>query len=258
MYNGAKSKVRGFTHIIQSCIRSKNDIYWEPFFGAGRIMERIHGCRRYGSDTNRFVVHLIRAIQSGWQPPDKVNEKDHEFYLTKSREEPNSDDPMIAFVGHGCCFSGVFFGGFARNQRGVSTNKFAIAARTSLLKQRPLLADVELLIRDYRKGFWHPEQPTVIYCDPPYAGTSAVGSDRQTKTKFDSVKFWEWCQKQHENGSTVLVSEYTCPLPNAQIIWQQTYEKSLRSSDGVRQKVERLFCLGDRRAISERVGFGFE
>lgn len=255
MYVGGKSKLVGLTHIIQSLI-PRAGTYWEPFVGAGRMMERINNCFRYGSDTNRFIIHLLRAVQNGWQPPRTVSKNDHEIYRKKSREEPMSDDPMIAFVGHGCCFSGVFFGGFARNERGIDTNKFAIQTRNSLLKQKPALEGVELVIRDYQKPFWGPERPHVIYCDPPYANTSSVGSDRQTKTKFDSDKFWKWCQARAAEGSIVLVSEYTCPLPNVPCIWQMTRYKHLRSSDGVKSSVEKLFCLGDRSA-PERFGFGF-
>lgn len=218
-------------------------------------MERINGCDRYGSDTNVFIISLIRAVQQGWIPPKTVTIEQHSFYRDKSRKEPNSRDPMIAFVGHGCCFSGVFFGGIARMKKGGPvTNYKAMEAHRSLLAQKPLLAGVELLIRDYRKGFWGPQQPDVIYADPPYANTSAVGSDRQTKTSFDSDEFWQWCQKQAAAGSVVLVSEYTCPIKSAELIWQQTYTKSLRSSDGIATKTECLFLISPPRR--PQIGLG--
>ena len=164
-----------------------------------------------------------------------------------------------ALLNHELRAAGVFFGGFARNKRGSTdpNDNRAMQSRTSLFKQRPRLMDVSLRIRDFRKPFWGPRQPDVIYCDPPYAGTSAVGTDRKTKTDFPSDAFYEWCKIQASKGSVVLISEYTCPIKEAEVIWTKTYFKSLRSADGVRHKVERLYCLYPPNRTASKIGFGF-
>jgi hypothetical protein len=56
----------------------------------------------------------------------------------------------------------------------------------------------------------------------------------------------EWAKK-----STVLVSEYKCPVPGATILWEKTLAPGLRfgtggdgrNSGSKRKKRERLYCL---------------
>jgi len=248
-YAGSKSKVRGITLVIQSFI-PHGGIYWEPFVGAGRMIERINNCRRYGSDLDVHIIDLLKAMQNGWQPPGSLSEKEYQHWM-KVAKTTKTRDPMIAFVGYGCSFGGVFFGGYARCEKGVNKTVAAIHARNQLLSSRRMIQGVELRVRNYTKGLWIDEQPDVIYADPPYEGTRKVGG----LGGFDNTAFWKWCQQQAGLGSVVLVSEYICPIGGARVIWERQVRKSLRATDGTTHKVERLYCIG--AGTNSNIGFGY-
>lgn len=246
MYNGAKSRyTRGIVRLIRDLI-PHGGTYWEPFVGSAKVIARVTNCRGFGSDLDRPIITLLQAVQDGWHPPATVTEEDYKLWQGRK----DWDDPMVAFVGYGCSFSGKFFGGRARSRSGKIRN-FAAEARRSLLARNEFLKGVELRVRDYRDGFWRPQAPSLIYCDPPYDGTTACGS---VKTKFDSKEFWEWAEEQ-SCQSVVLVSEYRCPVAGSCLLWAETKGESMRRKEGGGVKTERLFCL--RPELRKRIGFGF-
>lgn len=59
-------------------------------------------------------------------------------------------------------------------------------------------------VKDYRDVKIMPS--SIIYCDPPYKGTSGYAAN--AKTSFDYAAFYDWCCLQEE---LVLVSEYAMP-----------------------------------------------
>lgn len=59
----------------------------------------------------------------------------------------------------------------------------------------------------------------VIYCDPPYVGTTQV----QYGKPFDSKAFWEWA---HNLPVDVYVSERTIP-PYTEVIFEYKYHNRL-------------------------------
>jgi DNA adenine methylase len=241
-YNGGKSLYTdGIVRTIGE-LMPPGGIFWSPFCGSCKVEARVRDCRRYCSDLDSNIVRLLTAVQKGWQPPAPIDENTYNYW--KKRKERKH--PMVGFVGYGCSFAGKFFGGFARAEGNI-----AAKARSTLLKQKPFLSGVEFKVRDYRKGCWSDVPPDVIYCDPPYEGTTTVGSKRG---KFDSEEFWQWCQEQSKR-SIVLVSEYSCPVPEARCLWSKTLMKKLKSKDGVTTKTERLFCLDAK--VGGRIGFGF-
>jgi len=191
---------------------------------------------------------MLVAIQNGWQPPTRVTPEDHALWRKRAAK---SNSPMVAFVGHGCCFGGVFFGGYARHVRNQTDPAIAEVARSSILKQKPKLEGVDFKVRDYREGYWGMGHLDLAYMDPPYANTSPVG----TKDTFDHDEFWKFCERLVKGGTAVLVSEYSCPLKQARVVWQKTYLKSLRSADGVKHKTEKLYCLSPQ--VKTQIGFGF-
>jgi DNA adenine methylase len=244
-YCGGKQKAWILARIITHHVPA-GGMYWEPFVGAGGVMQRVNNCRRYGSDLDRHIINLLTAVQDGWQPPRRLDQEEHRYWRSV---RDNSNSPMVAFAGYGCSFGGDFLGGYARDAIG---GNYAEKARTTLLHQRPFLRGVNLRQRDYREGFWLPEPPDVIYCDPPYAGTSAVGTPSAggRARPFDSAEFWRWATRQTE-ASIVLVSEYTCPLLGVRQVWQRDLPTSLRMT-GADRRTERLFCLNPE----VRIGLG--
>lgn len=253
-YSGGKGKAGSMIRTIQSLIEP-GMIYWEPFVGSGKIIQYIKGCHRYGSDIDAPIITLLQAIQAGWNPPNKVSEKEYRQLMSQRREEFVT--PMMAFAGYGCSFGARYFQGYARSKK--STVNFAASARQALLRQKPLIQDVIFRIIDYRDLYWGGSgPPDILYCDPPYDNTKACGSDQ---TRFDSKEFWKWAIKQAKH-SIVLVSEYSCPIPNAQIIWEEKIAAGIRfgtcghggHKGSGKRKRERLYCLNPK--IGNSIGLG--
>lgn len=75
---------------------------------------------------------------------------------------------------------------------------------------------------------------SIIYCDPPYAGTTKY------KDHFDHDKFWDWCDQQVSKGQKVFVSEYKAP-EGWRCIWQKEVNNSLTKETGSKKGIEKLF-----------------
>ena len=66
----------------------------------------------------------------------------------------------------------------------------------SLGEEAPIVVSTD----DYRNYVYH--DGDVVYCDPPYAGTTGYGRE------FDNEAFWQWCRTR---DFPVYVSEYRAP-----------------------------------------------
>ena len=199
---------------------------------------------KIASDACLPLVTLLKAVQSGWIPPEILSEDDYNWL--KAIQDPY--DPMTAFAGFGCSFAGKWFGGYARCKRGDNYAKntgsslrkqfgrnYATNARNGLLKN--VNEDVIFLCADYRA--LNPEN-ALVYCDPPYAGTtgySAIG-------KFDWNEFWDTMRVWSALGNTVLISEYTAPADFTCVMEIQT-KTEIRTKTGREPRIERLFKLTD-------------
>lgn len=64
----------------------------------------------------------------------------------------------------------------------------------------------------------------VIYCDPPYEGTTEYKDG-----DFPHEQFWKIAQRWAESGAKVFVSEYNAPVG-----WEAIWEKPLRSGVSVK------------------------
>ena len=78
----------------------------------------------------------------------------------------------------------------------------------------------------------------VIYCDPPYAGTTPY-----KQPEFPYEKFYDWCRKIGEKN-IVLISEYSMP-DDFECIWQKemmcTLDSNRKENDKKNIRVEKLF-----------------
>ena len=75
----------------------------------------------------------------------------------------------------------------------------------------------------------------VVYCDPPYAGTS--GYSNVHKYDFDSERFYYWLRTR---DYPVYVSEYTMP-DDFVCIWEKEKRVTYSSSDNKKKRMEKLF-----------------
>lgn len=97
-----------------------------------------------------------------------------------------------------------------------------------------------MIHRDYRDCTPDIDANTVVYCDPPYAGTTGYkGTD-----PFDHVEFWNTCRVWADAGAAVFVSEYSCPDEVGECVWERPQTDGLRKRGGTKtQSVEKLFQI---------------
>lgn len=76
----------------------------------------------------------------------------------------------------------------------------------------------------------------VIYCDPPYKGTSGYICDG-TPHNFDHERFYDWCERQKH---LVIISEFEMPSDRFSVVFE--FQRTCSFSSTSRSKVtERLF-----------------
>jgi len=193
-YLGGKSKIRKQISAYLESVREGRE-YLEPFVGGAWVLQEMSG-KRIASDGNDALITMYKALQDGWVPPDSITEETYQEY----KRNQVDTDPLTAFIGIGCSFGGKWFGGYARS---AGKDCYAKTSKNSLLKQLPLIKDV-----DFRYGLFHEHNPKgmLVYCDPPYEGTTQYGAFKS----FDHTFFWntmrEWSKK-----NTVIISEYKAP-----------------------------------------------
>lgn len=199
----------------------------EPFCGGLSMTAALQP--RVASDACRPLIELFWAVRSGWMPPEKVSEDD---YRRAKRERGHGvTDPWVTYVGFCASFGGKWFGGYAR---GHKRQRFPVlAARNALLERVRMTAAVEIVHQTYDQC----DPCPVIYCDPPYRGTTC---DYPDVGKFNHERFWNQASNWASRGSTVLVSEFSAPA-GVRCVWEMKYPQQTRSRNP--WKTERLFHL---------------
>jgi DNA adenine methylase len=201
--------------------------YVEPFVGGASVLCRVINRPRFASDANAALIALWKALQSGYSPPEDISED--EYAAAKNLPD---DDPRKAFIGFGCSFSGKWFGGYARCTRG---RNYARDARNSLLKKISHLADVQFSTCTYQNANY--PAACVVYCDPPYAGTTQYGG----VAPFSWVDFWSFYRDLSLSGRAVFVSEYTAPEGWEPVMVKETRTELRTKANGREIRIEKLF-----------------
>lgn len=224
-YFGGKTRIRTQISEYLESIRLPNQTYFEPFCGGACVLQEMSG-KRIASDGNIALIAMYKALQRGWIPPDSINETEYRAYM---KRKP-SDDPMTAFIGFGCSFAGKWFGGYARS----SDRNYALNAKNSLLKQVVSIKNVVFV-----KGMFQEHSPVnrLIYCDPPYEGTTQYGAF----DGFDHVLFWNTMRKWSENN-TVVISEYNAP-DDFECVKEIETKTDIRVGGLKEKRIERLFRM---------------
>ena len=174
-YLGGKSRIRKQISAFLESVRKPDQTYFEPFVGGGWVLQEMSG-DRIASDGCYPLIAMYKDLQNGWVPPENITEE--EYQSLKIDSDPYNG--LIAFAGFGCSHSGKWFAGFARS----GSRNYCGNAKNSLLKQLPKIKDVEFIY-----GLFHEHNPEkmLVYCDPPYQGTTQYGAF----SGFDHVLFWE-------------------------------------------------------------------
>lgn len=223
-YLGGKWTVRKQIASILQPYVDRREAYYAPFVGGASVTSEIKG-RRYASDNHRALISMWQAALSGFAFPERITEADY----MRARDLPDID-PIKAFIGFGCSYSGKWFGGYARNANG---RNYCLNAKRSLAKKAELMQGTVFAHCDF---FDVPAslQGCVIYCDPPYVLTTGYATG-----PFNHGLFWERCQ-QLSIGCDVFVSEYTIPHGvGVDLLWEKEKRGGLKVRAGT-QHTEKL------------------
>lgn len=229
---GSKSRIaKNIAPIIQKFIDDNNiNLYIEPFVGGSNMIEHIKCKNKIGYDINEYLIEFTKRIQVGWNPLDDVVMTKDFYNLVKDNKEKYQKH-IVALVGFCATYNAKWFGGYAgivHTKIGTDRNYYDESVR-NVLKQRENILDVKYLCESYENIRC---KNAVIYCDPPYEGTTKYKDD------FDHDKYWNWVRKMSEDN-IVICSEYNAP-DDFECIWSKelttTLDKNSRS-----KAVERLF-----------------
>lgn len=230
---GSKARlVNDLAPLINGLIREFNiKTYIEPFVGGANMIEHIDCETKLGSDNNAYLIQMWKLLKDGWTPPADISK---ELYNDIKQNKEKYEGATIAIAGFCATYNAKWFGGYAgivNTKEGTVRNYYDESVR-NILKQINKLKDVEFLNSDYTH--FSPCENALIYCDPPYEGTTQYGTSKD----FHYERFWDWVREM-SNKNIVLVSEYNAPDDFANVYEKQlttTLDKNSRKKD-----VERLF-----------------
>lgn len=225
-YMGGKSRIA--KHIVAELRKYYVDgmTYVEPFVGGANVIAKVDFAeKRIAGDIDPQLIRMWEAVANGWVPPETLSEDE---YRRLKLEQP--DDPITGFAKYGCSFGGKAWGGYPRDKTGK--RDLCNEQSRHIVLQRGGLVSVAWYCGLYTAA--PVTENCLIYCDPPYAGTTDY------KTNFDHDAFWNVIREWSKNN-TVLVSEYNAP-DDFEVVWQLERKTGLKKSNGkAHDATEKLF-----------------
>lgn len=237
-YQGGKERIA--KHLVEVMLsrRSGETSYLEPFMGGASVLCRMapHFDEVVGADAMLDLVTMWESVtHRGWTPPETLTRD--EYYTLRAASR--ADDPMTAFAAYGCSFGGKRWAGYAKDNPPKHPSA-ARAAHRSIVRKASTMSSVRFLAVPYDQH--DPTEGTLVYADPPYAGTKAYPG----APKWDAGKFWAVMELWASRGATVFVSEYTAPK-GWESIWSKEKHVSIGLSSARRWATEHLFVYAGAR-----------
>lgn len=228
-YMGSKARIA--KHILPIILKDRKDGQWyvEPFVGGANVIDKVDG-NRIGADLNPYLIAILRHCeqQKSNDLADNISEEEYNHIKNNKGEYSQVE---VAHCGFNATFGSKWFGGYARPRKATGYDRDVICGKNSLVKQMPLLKGVKFKNCGYSELDIPPQ--SIIYCDPPYAGTTKYKDD------FDHDKFWQWCRERCEEGHRVFASEYIAP-DDFVCVWSGELSVTVQKS-GTKKATERLF-----------------
>ena len=227
---GSKNRIAKHLLPIMLAECEKNNIttWVEPFVGGANMIDKVpDSFERIGFDLNDHCIHALIDIRDNAEKlPDSVSESE---YRSLFGLKPAPINSWIRFM---LSFGGKLDNGYAR-EKGSDETTFCGYGKRNALKQSPKIQSVQFICDSYENLSF---ENTLIYCDPPYAGTSGYKTGA-----FDHGKFFEWCRVQAKKN-IVFVSEYNAP-DDFECVWQGEIKTNFASSrkTATHNAVEKLF-----------------
>ena len=232
-YMGSKNRIA--KHILPIMIKEMQDrgytTWVEPFVGGGNMIDKVPSSyRRIGCDLNEHAIAAMLGIRDFVvQFPSDVSET---YYKTVKGTAPH---PINSWIRYSCSFGGKFDNGYAR-EAGSDDSTFCGYGKRNALKQSPKIQNVEFICCSYL-DLTESITNSLIYCDPPYQGTTGYKTGQ-----FNHKEFFDWCRKMKVKGNSVFVSEYSAP-DDFELVWQGEIKTNFSSTrtKATHNAVEKLF-----------------
>lgn len=227
-YMGSKARIA--KEILPIILKDRKPGQWyvEPFVGGANSFDKVDN-PRLGGDIHEYGSALLDAMSRGWTPPERITEQD---YHNVKKCPMAFEKALVGYCGFSLSYGGKWFGGWCRDGAGV--RDYRAEAFRHITAQSKLLQGAII----YRASYDQLDIPpnSIIYCDPPYAGTTKY------RDAFGHEAFWRWCEQKVAEGHQVFVSEYTAP-ENWRCVWEKEQVSSLTKDTGSKRAIERLFTL---------------
>ena len=228
-YMGSKNRIAKhlLPIMLAECEKHNINKWVEPFVGGANMIDKVPDTfERVGYDLNDHVIHALIGIRDKVDTfPCSLNE--YEYNRLKGLPPCN----LSSWIRIACSYGGIFESKLAADKIGL--RNYAAEAKRNALKQSPKIQNVQFICDSYENlNFTN----ALIYCDPPYQGTSGYKTG-----SFDHDKFFEWCREQAKNN-IVFVSEYNAP-DDFECVWQGKIKTNFASQrkTATHNAVEKLF-----------------
>lgn len=228
-YMGSKNRIAKYILPIMLKYRTTNMTWVEPFVGGANIIDKVED-KRIGGDINKYLIDALIAIRDCVYDLPKNN---NDFTEDNYRELIKNDNYKYkGYAGFNFSYGAKWLGGWARDGKGK--RDYVKEAYNNALKQSKKLQGVHFIQSSYQN--LEIPQNSLIYCDPPYEGTTKY------KDSFNHKEFWGWCRKKDREGYIVFISEYNAPN-DFECVWEKEIVSSLTQNTGSKTGVERLFKI---------------
>ena len=231
-YMGSKNRIAKHLLPIMLAEAEKHNItkWVEPFVGGANMIDKVPDAfERVGYDLNEHTIYALIGIRDNIDTlPDEISEL---YYNSVKGHKPNSFTSLIRF---GASFGGKFENGYARGKAADNTPRnYWAETKRNAIKQSPKIKDVQFICDSYENLDF---KNCLIYCDPPYQGTTGYKTG-----SFDHDKFFAWCREQAKNN-IVFVSEYNAPDDFIEV-WRGEIKTNFASQrkSATHNAVEKLF-----------------
>ena len=227
-YMGSKNKIAKYILPIILAERKPNQWWVEPFVGGANIIDKVNG-NRIGNDNHKYLISLLVALRDGYIPPTDISKV---FYYEIKSNPKSYPEELVGFVGFLCSFGGKWWGGYAFNNKG---DNYAARGSRVLTKQAKQFSGIDFRCGNYLEMDIPPN--SLIYCDPPYEGTTKY------KDAFNHKEFWQWCRDMENKGHTIFISEYNAPEDFKCV--KVIEHKTILNKNNQYKRIEKLFRLAN-------------
>lgn len=239
-YMGSKARLsKDISPIINNLINKNNiETYIEPFVGGANMMEHIQCKNRIGIDNNKYLISLWNDVVSGWIPPLEMS---RDMYNDIKNHKDKYGESLVAIAGFCATYNAKWFGGYAgkvKTKIGTVRDYYDESVR-NILKQKDKLIGVKFIHKDYKEL---DVKSALIYCDPPYQGTTQYGTSKE----FNHNDFWNKV-RELSKVNIVLVSEYNAP-DDFECIFEKTLITTL-DKNSRKKDTEKLFIHNSRMGL---------